>query len=497
MTPMLHASVRVRLIVGLFVALTEVVFIWRMHGYGVEFVFSGLLVTAALLLQLTFAVRRDSATPADIIVFLFNWLFLDFAPKVQLMDSPWKLINTSTLSLHGLLMTNLMCALFIAAYTASYPWIRRRWQVKEDSPGASLRPERQPFSGGAVLVSTLLCALIVLTVGPYIYHMSESMAYGTGSNSSPIELIGAKYFLFLPSATMMLLINETAADHKSWKFTRICALLVLAVLVLYTQSPPRESRGALGPVYLTLIMTALAPILQTQNRRMILLILGMVLVFPIAALFTHGIEFTWDNVVDTIRNHYFDLHYDAWANTYTAIEMATRNGIEWGHQLAGALLFFVPSSIWATKASATGVAIGKYLMVNYRMWFTNLSAPLVGEGYIDFGVAGVALYGALLPFLVVALNNAARRNSSWMSRPMAFYYAVFLMFALRGSLMVAVAYGTGALMAFVTASFLLSRRLGSGRALARASRPWLNVDLPGNRLPGSASPAGSARRQGS
>ena len=101
---------------------------------------------------------------------------------------------------------------------------------------------------------------------------------------------------------------------------------------------------------------------------------------------------TMSSVVDTLRDHYFSTNYDAWANIYTTVEMVGRQGIHWGQQLLGGILFFVPSALWHAKPLATGIAIGNYLIANYSMWFTNLSAPLVAEGYIDFGAIGVALY---------------------------------------------------------------------------------------------------------
>ena len=41
------------------------------------------------------------------------------------------------------------------------------------------------------------------------------------------------------------------------------------------------------------------------------------------------------------------------------------------------------------KPLATGIFLADYLIRNYSMWFTNLSAPLVAEGYLDFGPGGV------------------------------------------------------------------------------------------------------------
>ncbi len=85
-----------------------------------EFVLSSIAVTLALLIQLRFGIREDAATPADIVVFIFNWLFLDLAPKIQLLSVPGILVNTSTVVPERVLITNFVCALFIVTFTLAY-----------------------------------------------------------------------------------------------------------------------------------------------------------------------------------------------------------------------------------------------------------------------------------------------------------------------------------------------------------------------------------------
>jgi hypothetical protein len=132
-----------------------------------------------------------------------------------------------------------------------------------------------------------------------------------------------------------------------------------------------------------------------------------------------------------------------------------------GHQLLGSLLFFVPSSVWTGKPPATGIFLAKYLINHYSMWFTNLSAPLVAEGYLDFGWLGVLLYALGLAFLVDGLNRLAQRHDRWAALPLAVYGSMFLVFMLRGSLMVAMGFAGAALLAFICATALLSVRFGS------------------------------------
>jgi hypothetical protein len=129
-------------------------------------------------------------------------------------------------------------------------------------------------------------------------------------------------------------------------------------------------------------------------------------------------------------------------------------------------LFFVPSSIWSSKPLATGIFLADYLINNYSMWFTNLSAPLAAEGYLDFGPAGVILYACILAVFVAFLNRLALRRDGWVAFPMAIYASVFLMIVMRGSLMIAMGFAAAAFLAFCLAAALLSSKLGTRHRVA-------------------------------
>jgi hypothetical protein len=263
----------------------------------------------------------------------------------------------------------------------------------------------------------------------------------------------------------LILLQETVRSGRKLQFSRVCVLLLLLLLVFVTENPYTEKRNALGPLYIALLLVAFPKMFSAWSRRMWLLVGGMVLIFPAITIFTHNHEQAVGDVSLTqvsgrIVDHYFSINYDSWANIYTAIEIAGAHGVQWGHQLLGSMLFFVPSSIWSAKPLATGIFLADYLIANYGMWFTNLSAPLVAEGYLDFGFAGVILYAGAAAFVVTLLNKIALRSNRWVSYPTAVYGGVFLMIVLRGSLMIALGFATAAFLAFGVASAMLSAKVG-------------------------------------
>jgi hypothetical protein len=464
-----------RILLALVIVLIEIVFINSLASAGMEFILSSVAVTIALLIQLRFGVRETAESPADLVVFIFNWLFLDLSPKVQLIDMPQHLINTSTVTVDGVALTNLVCALFMIAFTLFYEFLSRRTEnpppadssatgrAPGDAGGSAADEARPEFTAGGVGLAVAVCLVVVAVVAPRTYADVENAVAAT-----PASLVMQRFLLFLPSATLLILLHETVRSGRKVLFSRVCALLLLLVLVLITENPHTEKRNAIGPVYIALLLVLFHNWFATQGRRLLLLVIGMVLVFPVIAIFTKDLSQTLSGLSlsqfsDEIADHYFSINYDSWANIYTAMEIVKVHGLQWGHQLLGSLLFFVPSSVWGGKPLATGIFLGQYLITNYSMWFTNLSAPLVAEGYLDFGPGGVIAYALAMAWFVVFLNRLARRRAGWVAFPMAIYASVFLMIILRGSLMIALGFASAAFLAFCFASALLSARFGERR----------------------------------
>lgn len=451
-----------RMAVAVAILLTELMFLANRLDAGLSLVLSSAAVTLALLLQLRFAVRAGAATPGDIAVFVFNWLFLDLAPKVQLASVSQQLVNTSSATEDGVALTNLVCALYIVAFTCFYAALTAR--ASSPPPTGSTADEaRVEFTGGGIGITVLICIGVVGALAPLAYHSVNDQAEIT-----PMALILNRYLLFLPSAALLILLQETLRNPRKLWFTRACVLTLLTVLLLITENPYVEKRNALGPLYLCLILVAFQGWFNSRTRRMLLLIGGMVLIFPAISIFTHNkdqsvLDVTLTQVSDRIVEYYDSINYDAWANVYSSVEIVARHGCQWGHQLLGSVLFFVPSSVWTDKPLASGIFIARYLINNYGMWFTNLSAPLVAEAYLDFSWVGVILYAGLLALLVNFLNTLALQRNRWVNAPLALYGSMFLMFMMRGSLMVAMGFASAAFLSFVTASALLSMKLGIRR----------------------------------
>ena len=102
------------------------------------------------------------------------------------------------------------------------------------------------------------------------------------------------------------------------------------------------------------------------------------------------------------------MNYDA-----SQLFMATMKTetITYGNQLSGALLFFVPRSVWPEKPKGSG----HFLTEKYNGVFNNVSMPFFAEGYINFGWFGIIGFTVFIALLTSKIDqsfwNAKRRKS--------------------------------------------------------------------------------------
>ena len=138
-------------------------------------------------------------------------------------------------------------------------------------------------------------------------------------------------------------------------------------------------------------------------------------------------------------------HFDAYQSFVRVLEIDL---ITSGRQLLGALLFFVPRSLWETKPIGSGTFLAELL----NLEFYNISMPFIGEGYINFGIVGSILFMFLIGILLGNLDRVIwKLKRSNESHIFTFYYYflfgwVFLI--MRGDLINAFAVIVGFTAAF-------------------------------------------------
>ena len=120
----------------------------------------------------------------------------------------------------------------------------------------------------------------------------------------------------------------------------------------------------------------------------------------------------------------------------------------YGKQLLGALLFFIPRSIWPSKPFGSGYTV----FTAFNNPFSNVSCPLIAEGYINFGLFGIIIFALMFGYLSSYLdckfkNNISKRDSFILLYP--FLLGAYF-FMLRGDLMSSYAYLLPYIIIFLT-----------------------------------------------
>lgn len=217
---------------------------------------------------------------------------------------------------------------------------------------------------------------------------------------------------------------------------------ILALLTLIENNPIATARFQVGTILLGVYFVA--PWKPYKAKLAVYaLILGLVLVFPYADLFRASNNASLSDRIQKYENRFplaTKVDYDSFQQIVNGIRMVERDGFEYGKQLLGATFFWVPRSVWTTKPEPTGPLIAE----RNSYTFTNLSAPLWIEFYVDGGwilvLVGFAAYGYVVRRLDYARQGATSRTAP--AYVFATIYSGYQIFLLRGSLLPAVAYIT-------------------------------------------------------
>ncbi len=181
-------------------------------------------------------------------------------------------------------------------------------------------------------------------------------------------------------------------------------------------------------------------------------IFSVLTIFPILDFFRRYDGFHSSNISLNF-SYFYTGHFDAYQNFALVLE---NNIITWGSQAVGVLLFFVPRELWTGKPIGSGSLLSNLL----GMEFSNISMPIIGEGFVNFGIVGIVLFSLIIGITVGMLDRLiwvrkTLRIGVWLR---CYYFFLFgiLIFITRGDLINAFSYLCGVTTSFFCV-WLLSR----------------------------------------
>ncbi|MBN1694074.1 oligosaccharide repeat unit polymerase [candidate division WOR-3 bacterium] len=258
---------------------------------------------------------------------------------------------------------------------------------------------------------------------------------------NPLMIIIDKFFRFIPLLSLagLIILKNKWANKLEWRIL-LLALILINLLVNNPLATPRYWAG-------TIILGFTAMLLKKLNRGKgflaAMLLIGMLFIFPL----THVLRYRTAETVSLsdlrfgeLKTAYTSPHFDAYEMSVHTIQYVAKEGITWGKQLAGPLLFWIPRALWKGKPVGSGGTVAIYF--SYPQ--TNLSCPLPFEGYINFGLIGLTLFAVLTGVLFSLLDAYHWKISTSASTDIiSLYYPFFLgfsLFAMRGDLMSSFSY---------------------------------------------------------
>ena len=159
---------------------------------------------------------------------------------------------------------------------------------------------------------------------------------------------------------------------------------------------------------------------------------------PVFNLFRNG--FSGDrtvlfSIIRDYKDNFLKSDYDAYSMFLVSIKYVSLNGITWGKQLLSVALFFIPRNIWPSKAIGSGATAIRTLRTAK---VSNISCPIFGEAYINFGIIGVFLFAIIVSLFINKIDllywNSERSNNSTITNLYPFF-VLFILMIFRGDLL--------------------------------------------------------------
>lgn len=385
---------------------------------------------------------------------VFNYLFLLLAPIVQIgnfNESSFLFANNFPYSEELTIQTNMFVFCFHVVFFFCYMYFKKKKTVKLNN----IKPyNHKPILPLTIVVLFLLSAIIFLSSFGFIQDEISRPNWMPSSYSVSQLLLYKKVLFVIPLGAIILcfqyLRNEKNKKNTAYIFM---FLIMLCILLFWFKNPLTEKRNALGPIYITLIYLFYPRLLNSNTKTLSFLFFSMIILFPLVQIFTH-VEYSLAEIIEnpeyitrefSAENFsimFNTLNYDAFSNISVVIDYVSKHGLSWGYQLLGGLLFFVPRGFWASKPMSSGLLVGEYVISDYGFHFDNLSNPLIAEGYLNFGFFGVLLMAVFLGYFIIKFLIWFRQNN-YQKKIVAFYFAIHLIFFLRGDFTNGFAYFIG------------------------------------------------------
>lgn len=288
----------------------------------------------------------------------------------------------------------------------------------------------------------------------------------------------------IPAISTVILLLQMKRSGQARKTTDWFVLVCLLTMTVIANNPVSMSRFWTAAVYLGMVIAALPESWLRNGRFDLVVIVGLLVVFPIMSAFKTMTFETFLAQRDLLSNldlaaSFKSIDFDAHSLLCRVLLYCDTEGFACGRQLLSVVFFFVPRAVLPIKGTPTGELVSSA----QGQWFTNLSAPIMSEGYIDFGILGVGAYAVAFGWFMGALDDRFWLETDHDRGPVSFFMPIYLVcfgfviYIMRGALQPTFL----RLMGFLLFVLLLYAAVGVVKSLVVASREPIADRVVGSR----------------
>jgi len=401
----------------------------------------------------------------------FVLLFFVFVPLLQFINNKFLYVLDSNSIIMGNIYICLWCIFFTISYNRTVKLdnkVKEHFSIFRLILHDKINNKLHLLIGIAVIISLTMVMIggfnAFFTRASYSNFVEEIGGWG------PLSLIIRNYLQPLVFCIFIVCFGLLIYSKTKLTYLLLMNVIILALILPITNNLLMFPRFYAFAILLGVIMI----ILQRYNKNSALVYLLILFVgLPLSSAVDQFRSMTSLSINDLRLNINWDFlfygHFDAYEMFIHTIGYVSENGIVYGKQLIGALLFFIPRSIWEEKPVGSGHFAAEYLNNYFQVLNYNVGFPLVAEMFINFHILGVVFgalfYGFISGSLDKHYNNLIAKLKYNHDKEFDFYILLhpfligLFLFHLRGDYISSFAYTVGFVCAFLTVLVFLKFKI--------------------------------------
>lgn len=384
------------------------------------------------------------------IFYVFIFMFFLVAPVSQYFNNVilWN-ANKFDHTIEAYLYADFLIALFLICFNLG---VKKMKSNKKTIVSKNMKYMFPPF---LLLFFTILHLVIFswffLKIGFPEMLFRETNTFIKDGDSAAFGLVISKYLKSLSIAIVFMIIGNLKHKFLFKKLLIFINLIIFFILFFPTSAARFQILAAYLGLFLFFKRNKLSKHLISN-----IFIFGLFFIFPFLDLTRHVTDFSeinLESINEAISIGYSDGNYDSYQMFVNCISYVNNHGVTLGSQLLVVLLFFVPRSIWPSKPVGSGFEVANLNSLSFQ----NVSMPIIGESYINFGIFGIILFSFFFGYFTRKLDKFYWSNPQANNSFIHFYFVFigYFFFMNRGDLLSSFAFTIALFVAFYSLQLFL------------------------------------------